>query len=171
VTTADRANLAIGLLVLVYILIRQLQARPATADIRLPLILAVVGLVQLAQFLHRGSHGTEIIAVLIGSFVIAAAFAGVRAATVHVWVDHKGHAWRQGNWFTAVLWVVSLAIHLGYDYLVDGRGANAGLGAATLLLYCAITYTIQRLIVQARARNIATGQQRDPGTHLTVRWP
>ena len=48
-------------------------------------------------------------------------------------------------------WIVSL----GYDYLVDGKGAQAGLGSASLLLYFGVTYTIQRLILQARARRIA----------------
>jgi len=56
---------------------------------------------------------------------------------------------------TALLWIVSLAVHLGYDYLVDGRGAQAGLGSASLLLYFAVTFTIQRLILQARAQRMA----------------
>ena len=54
-----------------------------------------------------------------------------------------GRAWRQGNWLTALLWVVSLAVHLGYDYLVDGRGSQAGLGSASLLLYFGVTFTIR----------------------------
>jgi hypothetical protein len=170
VTAPNLANLVIGAIVQVYILSRQLKARRAQTDLRLPLILAAIGLIQLTQFLHRGSHGTEIIAVLVGSFVIAAAFGAIRAATVHVWLD-QSQAWRKGNWLTALLWVVSVAIHLGYDYAGDGRGANAGLGAATLLLYFAVTYTVQRLIVQARAKSIAAAQHLDSGTHITVRWP
>jgi hypothetical protein len=89
---------------------------------------------------------------------------------VHVWLDH-GRSWRKGNWLTALLWVVSPTIHLGYDYVTDGRGPNAGLGAATLLLYLAVTDTVQRLVVQARARRIAAAQHLDPGTHITVSWP
>ena len=46
-------------------------------------------------------------------------------------------------------------VSLGYDYLVDGKGAQAGLGSASLLLYFGVTYTIQRLILQARTRRIA----------------
>jgi hypothetical protein len=46
-----------------------------------------------------------------------------------------------------MLWIVSLGVHLGYDYLVDGKGAQAGLGPASLLLYFGVTYTIQRLIL------------------------
>jgi hypothetical protein len=47
-------------------------------------------------------------------------------------------------------------------------GAQAGLGTASLTLYFAVTYTIQRLILQARAQRIAgrPGQDvSDPGTH------
>jgi hypothetical protein len=38
----------------------------------------------------------------------------------------------------------------GLDYFVDGKGSQSGLGSASLLLYFAITFTIQRLILQAR---------------------
>jgi hypothetical protein len=61
-------------------------------------------------------------------------------------------------------WIVSLGVHLSYDYLVDGKGAPAGLGSASLLLYFGVRYTIQRLILQARARRIAdvSPQTREP---------
>jgi hypothetical protein len=73
-----------------------------------------------------------------------------------VWLA-GGQAWRQGNWLTAVLWVVSLAAHLGYDYLVDGKGSQAGLGSASLLLYLSVTLAIQSLILNARAQRIDGG--------------
>ena len=46
-------------------------------------------------------------------------------------------------------------VHLGYDYLVDGKGSQSGLGSASLLLYFGVTFTIQRLILTARAQRIA----------------
>ena len=54
--------------------------------------------------------------------------------------------------------------HLGYDYLVDGKGSQAGLGTASLLLYLGVTFTIQRLILRARAQRMAGVGQRDTGT-------
>ena len=72
---------------------------------------------------------------------------------MRVWID-SGQALRQGTWITALLWIASLAAHLGYDYLVEGKGAQAGLGTASLTLYFAVTCTIQRLILQARAQRI-----------------
>jgi len=58
-----------------------------------------------------------------------------------------GQAWRQGNWLTALLWIVSLAAHLGYDYIVDRKAGQSGLGSASLLLYFGVTFTIQRVIL------------------------
>ena len=147
-------DLLIGLVVLAFILYRQLQARPVRDTMRLPLIIAIIGVVQLAQFLQHGHHGPGVSVALAGSLVIAAVFGAIRAATVRVWVD-GGQAWRQGTWLTAVLWVVSLGVHLGYDYLVEGKGSQSGLGSASLLLYFGVTFTIQRLILQARAQRIA----------------
>jgi hypothetical protein len=168
---SELVNLLIGALILCWILYRQLQARPAKADLRLPLILGIVGIIELTGFLRQaGHHPGFVVAALAGSFILAVVFAAVRAATVHVWVDN-GQPWRKGTALTAVLWILSLAVHLGYDYLVDGRGALAGLGAASLVMYCAITYTIQRLLIQARARRISDKYTIDPETPISVRWP
>ena len=47
-----------------------------------------------------------------------------------------------------------LAAHFGLDYLIDPHAPDGGVAGASILLYLAITYTVQRLIVQARARRI-----------------
>lgn len=155
-TTAT--NLLIGLAVLVLILVRQMQVRPVRASMRLPLILAVIGVIQLTQFFQHGQHRATpaVIAALLGSLVLAALLGAARALTVRLWTD-GGQALRQGTWITVLLWLVSLGVHLGYDYLVIGNGSDSGLGTASLTLYFAVTYTIQRLILTARA-------QRLPGT-------
>ena len=124
-------NIVIGLVVLAFILYRQLQPRPVRDNFRLPLILGVVGVVELVDYLQHRPHGTGVIAALAGSLVIAAVFGAIRAATVRVWVD-GGQAWRQGNWLTA------------------------------LLLYFGVTFTIQRIILQARAQRI--GPSGSPGS-------
>ena len=161
-------NLVIGIAVLALILYRQMQVRPVRANFRLPLILAIIGVVELTTFLqhNHNRHGATLAAALAGSLVLAAATGAIRAVTVRVWFD-AGRAMRQGTWLTAVLWIVSLAAHLGYDYLVSGKGSQAGIGTASLTLYFAVTYTIQRLILQARADRIAAGPHQDtsdPGT-------
>ena len=163
-------DLLIGVAVLALVLYRQLQKRPVRDNMRLPLIFGVIGVIELVQFLQHGHHGTGVIIALAGSLVLAAIFGAIRAATVHVWVD-GGQAWRQGNWLTAVLWIVSLGVHLGYDYLVEGKSSD-GLGTASLLLYLGVTFTIQRLILQAKAQRIQASPQQDindPGTR-TPSW-
>jgi len=163
VNATTTVNLLIGIAVLALLVYRQLQVRPVRANFRLPLILAVIGVIELTQFLKHEHHTGTVIAALAGSLVLAAITGAVRAVTVHVWID-AGRALRQGTWLTAVLWIVSLGLHLGYDYLVDGKGDMAGLGSASLTLYFAVTYAIQRVILQARAQRISTGGQQDVGT-------
>ena len=159
-------DLLIGLAVLALILVRQMQVRPVRASMRLPLILAIIGVVELTQFLDHNHHSATVYAALAGSLVLAGITGAIRAMTVRVWID-GGQALRQGTWITALLWIASLAAHLGYDYVVDGKGPQAGLGTASLTLYFAVTYTIQRLILQAKADRIANSPQQnvtDPGT-------
>jgi hypothetical protein len=165
-------DLVIGIAVLALILYRQMQVRPVRGSMRLPLILAIIGIVELIQFFKvNQNHHTDIVfAALAGSLVLAAITAAIRAVTVRVWIQ-AGQALRQGNWLTALLWIVSLGAHLGYDYLVD-KGSQAGLGTASLTLYFAVTYTIQRLILQARAQRIANFPHQDindPGTRTSSR--
>jgi len=160
-------DLVIGIAVLALILYRQLQVRPVRGTMRLPLILAIIGIVELIQFfkIDQSHHTGTVFAALAGSLVLAAITAVIRAVTVRVWIQ-AGQALRQGTWLTALLWIVSLGAHLGYDYLVD-RGSQAGLGTASLTLYFAVTYTIQRLILQVRAQRIANSPHQDtsdPGT-------
>jgi hypothetical protein len=171
VNASIAVNLLIGIAVLALLVYRQLQVRPVRANFRLPLILAVIGVIQLTQFLKHDHHTGTVFAALAGSLALAALFGAIRAMTVRVWIQ-AGQALRQGTWVTAVLWVVSLGVHLGYDYLVDGKGSQAGLGTASLTLYFAITYTIQRFILQAKAQRIADSPHQDvsdPGTR-TPSW-
>jgi hypothetical protein len=171
VNASIAVNLLIGLAVLALLVYRQLQVRPVRANFRLPLILAVIGVIQLSQFLKNDHHTGTVFAALAGSLALAAITGAIRAMTVRVWIQ-AGQALRQGTWVTAVLWVVSLGVHLGYDYLVDGKGAQSGLGTASLTLYFAITYTIQRFILQAKAQRIADSPHQDvsdPGTR-TPSW-
>jgi hypothetical protein len=147
VKSADILNLVIGVAVLGLLIARQLEPRPVRSSFRLPLILAVIGLVELSSFITKEDSGAGMLVSLAGSLVIAAVFGAIRARTVRLWLK-DGQPWRKGTWLTAALWVVSLAAHLGYDSLAGGK---SGLGSATILLYLAVTFVAQRLVLQARA--------------------
>jgi hypothetical protein len=154
------ASLVIGILVLGLVIYRQVIPRRVNASMRILAILAVIGVVQTYQFL-KGQHiDATIIAELAGSLVIAAVFGLARAATVRL-SFRQGQWWMQGSWVTAILWVVSLGAHLGFDALVSGKHGHASLGEATILLYLAVTYAVQRLAVQVRCQRMAIPPQAD----------
>ena len=159
---ANLTSLIISVLVLALFLSRQLVARRLSESYRLSIILAVIGIVEFVNFL--GGHPDDdggIAAAVVGSLVIAAVFGAVRALTVQVWREN-GQLLRKGTWLTAVLWILSLAAHLGYDDLVAGHvtGKNGGnVGSATAILYLVVTFTIQRFVLLNRvARQEASGQ-------------
>lgn len=155
------ANLVVGILVLGLVIYRQLIPRRVRSSMRIPVILAVIGLVQTYQFFRAQHIDATLYAELAGSLVLAAVFGVARAMTVRL-SFREGQWWSQGNWLTAILWVVSLAGHLGFTALVGGSftlvpgpHAHANVGDATILLYLAVTYAVQRLVVQARCQRIA----------------
>jgi len=155
---ANVTNLIIGVAVVALLVSRQLMARRLNENYRLSVILAIIGLVEFVNFL-KSVHGPHddgrIIVALAGSLVLAAVLGAARALTVRVWRQDDGQLMRQGTWVTAVLWIVSLAVHLGYDELVAGHiaGTNGGnVGDATIVLYLMITLAVQQFLLLARVR-------------------
>jgi uncharacterized membrane protein len=153
-------NLLIALLVVGLLVARQLRPRRAREDsaARFVLILAVIGIVDAGETVNGHRLGTETLLLVAGGLVIGAAFGAVRAATMRVWRDAEGVAWRQGTWLTAVLWIVSLAAHLGIDVVVDRTTDIDGFSSATILIYLAVTLGAQRELVRARAARIPSGE-------------
>jgi len=146
-------QLLVGVAVLGLLIYRQLVTRRVRGNQRILLILLVVGLIAAAQYFEGRHVGSAAILALAGSLVLAVVFGAARAATVHVWV-RDGQAWMKGNLITAALWVVAVAGHLGFDYLVGRDKGIGNIGNATVLLYLAVTLAVQRVIVQARAQRI-----------------
>jgi hypothetical protein len=162
---ANITNLIIGVAVVALLVSRQLMARRLKENYRLSVILAIIGLVEFVNFLKslHGPHDDGRIAVaVVGSLLLAGVLGAARALTVRVWRQDDGQLMRQGTWLTALLWIVSLAVHLGYDELVAGHiaGSNGGnVGDATIVLYLMITLAVQQFLLLARVkRQEATGQ-------------
>ena len=154
VITVLVVNVILGVAVLVFLIYRQLSVRPVNASaLRLIAVLLVIGLLQTYRFLSQNHAHPLTFAALGGSLVLAAIFGALRARTVRVWLD-DGQAWSQGNWLTAVLWIASLAAHLGYDILVGHGNGIRGLGVATIVLYLAISLGFQRVLVMQRAHRL-----------------
>jgi hypothetical protein len=157
---ASITTLVIGVAVLALLIVRQLTTRRLRENYRLMIILAVIGVVEFVDFLknHTGIDDPKIVVAVAGSLVLAAAFGVVRALTVKVWRE-SGQLLMKGSWLTGVLWAIAVAAHLGYDYLIVGgsAGKNASaLGNSTVLLYLAVSLTVQRLILLSRASRMET---------------
>ncbi|HEX3958236.1 MAG TPA: hypothetical protein VHZ03_16645 [Trebonia sp.] len=160
---ASITTLVIGIVVLALLIVRQVTTRRLRENYRLMVILAVIGVIEFVNFLkgHTGVDDPKIVVAVAGSLVLAAVFGLLRALTVKVWRE-SGQLLMKGSWLTGILWVIALAAHLGYDYLVVGSsaGKNAtALGDSTVLLYLAVSLTVQRLILLSRAARMdAAGQ-------------
>jgi hypothetical protein len=152
---ASITTLVIGVVILALLIVRQLTTRRLRESYRLMIILAVIGVIEFVEFLknHTGIDDPKIVVAVAGSLVLAAGFGVLRALTVKVWRE-SGQLLMKGSWLTGVLWAIAVAAHLGYDYLVVGSSAGknaSALGDATLLLYLAVSLTVQRLILLGRA--------------------
>ena len=149
-------NIVIAVLVLAFLLSRQLAVRPLRERSMVGLVLVVAGLVEAAQFLTAHHPGAGDVALLVLSLAIGCALAAVRALwTIRLWVQN-GRTLRQGTALTALLWVVSLGQHLAVDKVV-----LAGAGSATVLLYLGVVLVVQQevLVVRARRSGVLTGAQ------------
>jgi len=158
-------DIVLGIAVLGLVIYRQLIARPINArGLRLVAILAIIGVVETVNYLHKYHGGTGTYAALGGSLVLAAVFGVLRAGTVRLW-SQDGQVWMKGNWLTAGLWVVALGAHLGYDALVArGHGSAGDIGTATVVLYLAVSLGVQRLVAQFRASRMGLAPLGSPGS-------
>ncbi|MFD2467190.1 hypothetical protein [Amycolatopsis silviterrae] len=142
-------NVLIGLVVLAWLMWRQLQVRRADRPPVVLLVIGVLGVASLGVAIAKTTPTTAAILLLAFSFVVAAGFGVARGYTMRLWYA-GGTRWRQGNWRTAALWLVSFGVHLGLDIAVDAVNPVPGLGGASILLYLAISLAAQRLTVRSR---------------------
>jgi membrane protein YdbS with pleckstrin-like domain len=154
VSTQTASELVVGVLVLGWLVYRQLRARPLRMSQRLLLILLLLGAIETYDYFEHGKHSASAAAVaLVGSLVLAAVFGAVRAFTVRIW-EQEGQPWVQGNLLTAALWVVAVAAHLGFDYLVGQHKDIGDIGNATVVLYLVVSLVVQRVVMTYRAQRM-----------------
>ncbi|MDQ3404971.1 MAG: hypothetical protein M3548_16545 [Actinomycetota bacterium] len=145
-------NLVIAGGVVVWVLVRDLTARPLKETSRLGIVLFVVGIVESIQFLAQREPIAPAVGFLLLSVVIGVGLACGRAISVRLW--HEGdQMFRQGNWVTLVLWIIGVGQH----FLLD-RVVAPGLAASTILLYLGIVIIAQRQTQLSRARGNALRQ-------------
>ncbi|MGY5764637.1 hypothetical protein ACXET9_05495 [Brachybacterium sp. DNPG3] len=142
----------LGILAILWILFRQLQPRRLRQRPTAPIVLIIIGLAQTSHHLDAGTVPAMDLLLLLASLAVGAALALCRAALTRLWIAADGTAMRQGTWATVVLWIVSIASHLGIDALQQ----DAGLGTASLLVYLGVILLVQQgmLLVRATGRGI-----------------
>lgn len=143
--------LLIDLAVLTLLVARQVRVRPAGGG-RLPLVLAVAGVAELASYLRVHPATAGVYVFLAASLTAAAVLGAARAVTVRLW-RAGGQMMRQGTWLTVVLWLVSAGLHFALAAWLP----EAGAAAAAALLFLGATLGAQQVVLAARARTLVTG--------------
>jgi hypothetical protein len=162
---------AVGALILILVLLRQVRVRPVPRVFqpRLPVVLGVIGLFEMASY--AGNHHVSSTAWLwvVGSTLVGALGLGaLRGLSMRVWT---GNGWvlRQGNALTMALWLVSLLVHFAGDTAGSHAGA-AGLQGASFLLYLGVTLCAQYYVVYRRALPLWGQLGPDAGRPLRVQF-
>src|ERR1700689_1336130 len=162
---------AVGALILVLVLLRQVRVRPVPRVFqpRLPLVIGVIGLFEM--FGYAGDHHVSSAAWLwvAGTLVVGALGLGVlRGLSMRVWT---GNGWvlRQGGAVTMALWLVSLLVHFAGD-AGQGHSGAAGLEGASFLLYLGVTLCAQYYVVYRRALPLWAQLGPDAGRPLRLQF-
>ncbi|MFE7120569.1 hypothetical protein ACFU99_34585 [Streptomyces sp. NPDC057654] len=155
--TMDKGGIVIGLVIVALVIRGQLRTRPVHAKGPV-IVLGVLGVLGIAacafgvaSVVKYHPLGAATIALTAASLAIAAGFGAARARTVRVWRAPEGQALRQGTVATMVLWLVSVAVHIGMDRWIDHTTGVGLLGFSTLYLCLAVTLAVQNLFVRRRA--------------------
>lgn len=143
-TSASITSAAVSLGVLVYLLVRQRQVRVLQTRMVLPLVLIVLGLVNVSAAMKSRPLSSGQLAVLVALLAgDAIGLGAVRAVTVRLW-RQGGVVYRQGTWLTVGLWVVGVAIH-------EGSLLAAHMDSSSLVLYMGATLGAQMVVLTSRA--------------------
>jgi hypothetical protein len=162
---------ALGALVLILVLLRQVRVRPVPRVFqpRLPVVLAVIGLFEMASY--AGNHhisSTTWLWIAGTTLVGALGLGALRGLSMRVWT---GNGWvlRQGNGLTMALWLVSLLVHFAGDGAGNHAGA-AGLAGPSFLVYLGLTLAVQGYVVHCRALPLWGQLGPDAGRPLRVQF-
>jgi hypothetical protein len=163
-------SIALDVLIGVYILSRQRRIRVVrrVLSLRFPIIVGVIGLIDLLSYTDTHHHITQsdwvwvLATIAVGALLLGA----IRALTVKIWTSNDWVV-RQGTWLTIGLWVLSLALHFAGGIGAQHSGAG-NLEASSFLLYLAITYGVQNYVVHRRAVPLWDALGPEAGRRLQV---
>jgi hypothetical protein len=149
--TSNALNyVVIGALV-VWVLTRQLQARPVTVRklFVLPVILAIIGIGSLNSAVSKGAHFTSSdttwLAIDLAATVV---FGLLRGASIRLYAQ-DGVLWRKGTWLTLAGWLASFAVRAGIGVLAADNGAKV-VASSALTLSFGVSLAVQGAVVYLR---------------------
>src|SRR5690349_21268563 len=122
---------AIGLALIVFVIVRQILARPLNTLmlLGLPLLLVVFGAQNLAQ--QSGIAGSDA-ALLALNGALAIGLGALRALSMRVWVRDDGTAMVKGTIVTLALWLLSVAARVAMSVATGAVGVVGTVGAGAL---------------------------------------
>ena len=162
---------ALGAIVLIFVLLRQVRVVPVPRVYhpRLPIILGIIGLLELTSYAGDHHVSSTAWAWVLGTMLIGALGLGaLRGISMRVWAAN-GWVVRQGNAVTMALWLVSVLVHFVGDTGSTQAGGAALLGAS-FLLYLGLTLGVQYYLVYRRAQPLWAQLGPDAGRPLQVHF-
>ncbi|GAB3001667.1 DUF1453 family protein [Amycolatopsis acidiphila] len=143
--------LVIAALVIWRVVFRQLRGSTITVRglIIIPGILLVLGLENCARALPKATGGE--IALLAVDLAVLLVLGVARAASAHLDV-RDGYAFQKGTTLTLVLWLVTIAIRIGFGVAGARTGLAGPLTSSSVLLSMGLSIGVQNVLVYSRAR-------------------
>ena len=157
--------IVIAVVALIWVVARQLQARPLVVKTLFvaPAIMAVLGLLLLARGARSGHGLTAAGPAWIAADLGLAVVTGVlRAPTVRLF-QRDGAVWRQGGPLTIALWVVSVGARVALGVLAAHDGAGAG-ADTSVLLSLGVSLAAQYAVLSWRVRRLPAAVVGPPGS-------
>lgn len=143
------SNYIISVILLIWIVWRQMSPQMVTKKTRTYLIIMVIGIATVigGNSKPKVSFTSTGIAIMAATFIVSAVLLGIlRAFSYHVWVAHDGLVMRRGTILTILLWALSIAIHLGGEHFVPGSDALTTfyIGLSLLIQHESVFYRAKR---------------------------
>ena len=134
-----------------YVLVARVrgQALNARRMLRVPAVLAAIGLIQVIGFARHGVSAADAVLVLAG-VVLSAALGVTRGATVALY-HRGGQPWLRYRPATLGLWGVTLVVRVALAVLAHAVGATVAASGPAILLSVGATLLGEGLMVAHRA--------------------
>ncbi|MHA6763258.1 DUF1453 domain-containing protein [Streptacidiphilus sp. PAMC 29251] len=148
------ANVALVVVVVVYVVARQFKARRVSEDGRKMLI--VPALLAVLAFKNGNlvdpAHKDAAAALLVVSIVLEVGMGFAWGFTTRIWRDASGAVWYKGTKATGFAWTGMILVRVLLYVVAGGLGIATGQGA--LLLSLAAVLLVRKAVVTWRAREV-----------------